>query len=77
MEFRVLSRDTIIRRDFTAFGPTNLFIPMFNEEKVQLYMVDELRKERERLDFIFSLPAENQLSVRLLGVHLLDKANQG
>ena len=76
MEFRVLSRDTIIRRDFTAFGPTNLFIPMFNEEKVQLYMVDELRKERERLDFIFSLPAENQLSVRLLGVHLLDKANQ-
>lgn len=77
MELRVLSRDTVIRRDYTAFGPSNLFIPMFNEEKTQLYLVDKDRKERERLDFIFSIPADNQLNVRLRGVHLLDKEDQG
>jgi hypothetical protein bfra3_13892 len=76
MEFKVVSKDTIVRRDFTMFGPTNLFIPMFDEEKTQLYLVDEARKERERLDFTFSIPADNQLNVRLLGVHLLDKINQ-
>jgi lipoprotein len=77
MELRVLSQDTIVRRDYTAFGPSNLFIPMFNEEKTQLYLVDKDRKERERLDFIFSIPADNQLNVRLRGVHLLDKEDQG
>ena len=76
MEFKVVSKDTIVRRDFTMFGPTNLFIPMFDEEKTQLYLVDEARKERERLDFTFSIPAEHQLKVRLLGLHLLDKVNQ-
>lgn len=76
MEFKVVSKDTIVRRDFTMFGPTNLFIPMFDEEKTQLYLVDEARKERERLDFTFSIPADNQLNVRLLGVHLLDKINR-
>ena len=76
MEFKVVSKDTIVRRDFTMFGPTNLFIPMFDEEKTQLYLVDEARKERERLDFTFSIPADNQLNVRLLGVHLLDKIDQ-
>ena len=49
---------------------------MFDEEKTQLYLVDEARKERERLDFTFSIPADNQLNVRLLGVHLLNKINQ-
>ena len=43
MEFKVVSKDTIVRRDFTMFGPTNLFIPMFDEEKTQLYLVDEAR----------------------------------
>ena len=76
MEFKVVSKDTIVRRDFTMFGPTNLFIPMFDEEKTQLYLVDEARKERERLDFTFSIPAEHQLKVRLLGLHLLDKVSQ-
>ena len=76
MEFKVLSKDTIIRRDLTMFGPTNLFIPMFDEEKVQLYLVNDDRKERERLDFIFSIPSENRLNVRLLGVHLLDHERQ-
>lgn len=76
MEINVLTRDTVVRRDFTAFGPSNLFIAMFDEEKTQLYMVDEARKERERLDFVFSLPAENRLKVNLLGVHLLDRENQ-
>lgn len=28
------------------------------------------------MDFTFSIPADNQLNVRLLGVHLLDKINQ-
>lgn len=77
VELKVLSQDTIIRRDYTAFGPGNLFIPMFDEEKTQLYLVDADRKERERLDFIFSIPAENELSIRLRGVHLLDKEDQG
>lgn len=34
MEFKVVSKDTIVRRDFTMFGPTNLFIPMFDEERL-------------------------------------------
>lgn len=71
-----LTQDSIVRRDFTAYGPSNLFIPMFNEEKTQLYMVDGDRKERERLDFVFSVPAENELKVKWLGVQLLDKKDQ-
>jgi hypothetical protein len=58
-----LSRDTIVEREHVLFGPSNLLLVMFEEEKKQLYMTGQERKERERLDFTFSIPRENNLEV--------------
>lgn len=58
-------RDSIVSSDYLAYGPGNLYLRIFQEKLTQLYLVDDDRKERERLDFIFSIPVENQLQVRL------------
>ena len=74
MEAEVLTRDTVVVRHYTAYGPINLFMRLFAEEKTQLYSVDQGRPERERLDFTFSIPAENNLQVRFLGLNLPEGA---
>lgn len=58
-------RDSIVSNEYLAYGPSNLYLRMFKEKLTQLYLVDDDRKEREKLDFIFSIPGENQLQVRL------------
>ena len=57
--------DSIVTTEYLAYGPSNLYLRMFQEKLTQLYMVDDDRKERERLDFVFSIPAENNLQVQL------------
>lgn len=58
-------RDSIVTTEYLGYGPSNLLLRMFQEKLTQLYLVDDDRKTRERLDFVFSIPAENQLQVRL------------
>lgn len=58
-------RDSIVTTEYLGYGPSNLLLRMFQEKLTQLYLVDDDRKERERLDFVFSIPAENKLQVRL------------
>jgi hypothetical protein len=60
-----LSKDTIVEREYVMFGPSNLQLVLFEEEKTQLYLTGEARPERERLEFTFSIPRENRLKVIL------------
>ncbi len=58
-------RDSVVTREYMGYGPSNLYLRIFQEKLTQLYLVDDERKERERLDFIFSIPGQNNLQVRL------------
>ncbi|MEG2277430.1 MAG: Ig-like domain-containing protein [Odoribacter sp.] len=60
-----ITSDSVVTTDYLAYGPSNLYLRIFQEKLTQLYMVDDSRKVRERLDFIFSIPGENKLQVRL------------
>lgn len=60
-----ITRDSIVTTEYLGYGPGNLYIRMFQEKLTQLYLVDSDRKEREKLDFIFSIPAENEFQARL------------
>ncbi|MGL5682689.1 MAG: Ig-like domain-containing protein [Marinifilaceae bacterium] len=62
-----LVSDSIVRHEYLAYGPSNLYIKLFQEESTQLYMTNDERKDRHKLDFTFSVPAEdNGLSVEFL-----------
>lgn len=76
MELNVLTHDTVIVRNYTAYGPVNLFMTLFEEEAIYLDMDNAERSEREKLDFVFSIPADNKLQVRFLGLHLLNDPEQ-
>lgn len=71
-----LTKDTIVQREYILYGPSNLFMSMFEEEKTLLLLEDEQRPDRERLEFRFSIPAENRLKLRLLGVRLVGELNE-
>ena len=60
-----ITRDSIVTTEYLGYGPGNLYIRMFQEKLTQLYLVDSDRKDREKLDFIFSIPAENEFQARL------------
>ena len=60
-----LTSDSIVTSEFLAYGPNNLYLRLFQEKLTQLYMTDDERKSRERLDFVFSIPGENQFEARL------------
>lgn len=67
---RIVGRDTvfsdsIVTSGYLGYGPANLYLRLFQEKLTQLYMVDDDRKEREKLDFIFSIPVRNDLKVQL------------
>ena len=65
VEADTILRDSIVRTDYLAYGPSNLYLRLFLERLTQLYMVEDDRKEREQLNFIFSIPGENGLEVTL------------
>lgn len=60
-----ITSDSIVTVDYLAYGPNNLYLRLFTETLTQLYMVNDDRKERERLEFIFSIPAENDFKITL------------
>ena len=76
VEVEVLTKDTVIVRNYTAYGPINLFMTLFEEEDIQLDLDNSARSEREKLDFTFTIPADNQLQVRFLGIQLLNDPEQ-
>ena len=47
-----LTSDSIVTSEFLAYGPNNLYLRLFQEKLTQLYMTDDERKSRERLDFV-------------------------
>ena len=65
VEADTILRDSIVRTDYLAYGPSNLYLRLFLEKLTQLYLVEDDRKEREQLNFIFSIPGENGLKVTL------------
>ncbi|MDR0544162.1 MAG: Ig-like domain-containing protein [Odoribacteraceae bacterium] len=67
-----LSRDSVVEREYIMFGPSNLRLAMFEEEKTQLYLTGEGRPERERMEFTFSIPKENLLTASLVGEEMKD-----
>lgn len=60
-----ITSDSITTVNYLAYGPNNLYLRLFTETLTQLYMVNEDRKERERLEFIFSIPAKNDFEITL------------
>lgn len=60
-----ITSDSISTVRFLAYGPNNLYLRLFTEDFTQLYMVNDDRKERERLEFIFSIPAQNDFEITL------------
>lgn len=60
-----ITSDSIFTVRFLAYGPNNLYLRLFTEDLTQLYMVNDDRKERERLEFIFSIPAQNDFQITL------------
>lgn len=61
-----LGRDSLVTRRYLAYGPSNLYLRMFTEKLTQLYMTNEERKQRELLNFVFSIPGENGFRIELL-----------
>ena len=59
----VVERDTVVEREHVVYGPANLRLVMFEEERSRLYLTGERREERERLEFTFSVPRDNRLRV--------------
>ena len=51
-----LAVDTIIYIDYNNFYPNDVLLMAFNEQKKSRYMEDKSRKQRNKLDFIFSTP---------------------
>lgn len=60
-----ITSDSVVTTEYWGYGPSNLYLRIFQEKLTQLYMVDDDRKERERLDFVFSVPGENDFHARL------------
>lgn len=60
-----VTSDSIVTNKFLAFGPSNLLLRIFQEELTQLYMTNDKREDRERINFTFSIPGQNQLKVEL------------
>lgn len=61
-----LENDSVVTREYLAYGPNNLYLRMFMENSTQLYMMDESRKERGLLNFVFSIPGKNDFAIELL-----------
>jgi len=71
-----LTKDTIVERDYTLYGPSNLLLSLFEEDPSLLLLEDESRPMREQLVFKFSIPGDNQLKLRLLGVHFMGELDE-
>lgn len=65
VERDTITSDSIVTSEYLLFGPNNLYLRLFQEELTQLYMVDDGRKEREKLNFTFSIPARNDFKIQL------------
>ncbi len=61
-----LNGDSVVTSSYLAYGPNNLYLRLFKEDLTQLYLTDESRKQRELLNFIFSIPGENDFQIESL-----------
>lgn len=54
-----LTIDSIVVIDYNVFYPNNILLTAFNEQKVSRYMDNKERRERNRMDFIFTTPHDS------------------
>lgn len=62
------SDDTTAMISYTAYGPDNITLFAFEEEKNNLYLIDGTRPQKERLNFVFSIPRKDKLKIDLLNI---------
>lgn len=60
-----ITSDSITTTEYIAYGPNNLYVRMFDEKLTQLYLANDDRKERAKLDFTFSIPGRNDFEIEL------------
>lgn len=58
--------DSIIYIDYNQYFPNNILLTAFNEQIKRQYLEENSRKERNRLDFIFSTPQDTLPTISLL-----------
>lgn len=58
--------DSIIYIDYNQYFPNNILLTAFNEQIKRHYLEENSRKERNRLDFIFSTPQDTLPTISLL-----------
>lgn len=61
-----LNGDSLVNTSFLAYGPNNLYLRLFEEVPTKLYLNNSERKQRELLNFIFSIPRKNDFAIELL-----------
>jgi hypothetical protein len=62
------SQDSTATLSYTAFGPENIELYMFEEKPNQQYLLSSERKERGSIDFTFAIPRTDSLKVDLFGI---------
>lgn len=61
-----LGEDSVVTFSYLAYGPNNLYLRIFPEKLTKLYMTNSERRQRELLDFTFSIPGRNDFEIELL-----------
>lgn len=67
------SKDTTAMLSYTAYGPENIRLFMFEEKPNQQYLVNSERKQRACIDFSFAIPRKDSLKIDLFGIENEDK----
>lgn len=60
-----ITSDSVVTTEYLAYGPGNLYLRMFQEKGTQLYLSVDKREIREKLEFVFSIPGDNRLTVEV------------
>lgn len=64
--------DSIICIDYNKFYPNDVLLMAFNEQYKSRYLDSNTRKERNKLDFVFSTPHKELPQIKLLNVEAQD-----
>lgn len=63
-----MSKDSTAMLLYTAYGPENIELYMFEEKQNQQYLISSERKDRGSIDFNFAIPRTDSLKVNLFGI---------
>lgn len=63
-----LSKDSVVLKKYTAFGPSDVHIRMFDEENPLQYLTSYKRVRREKLEFEFNAKRSDSLQIDFIGI---------